>query len=111
MTNDDETNRKIDRLTDALINLTDNVNQLTSDTNRVLTRSAILDDIIPELRDSQERQKILTTELKQNFERHLSNFERIEQQNQRNFEEHQRTTNTAIERLEAILARMISNGN
>lgn len=100
MTNSDDTNRKIDRLTDALIQLTDNVNQLTNDTNRVLARSAILDDIIPELQESQERQEILTNELKQNSERH-----------QQNFEEHQRTTNAAIERLEAILARMISNGN
>ncbi|NJL80129.1 MAG: hypothetical protein HC836_28240 [Richelia sp. RM2_1_2] len=111
MTNADDTNRKIDRLTNALIQLTDNVNQLTSDTNRVLARSAILDDIIPELRESQERQEILTTELKQNFEQHLRNFERFQEQNQNRFEEHQRTTNAAIERLEAILTRMISNEN
>lgn len=54
--------------------------------NRVLARSAVLDDIVLELRDSTE-------------------------QHQRNFEEHQRTTNAALERLEAILLRLIPKGD
>ena len=53
--------------------------------NRVLARSAVLDDVVLELRDSTE-------------------------QHQRNFSEHQRTTNAALERLEAILLRLIPKG-
>ena len=61
--------------------------------NRVLARSAVLDDVVQELRNGSERHQ-------QNFEEH-----------QRNFEEHQRTTNAAIERLEAILLQLIPKGN
>ena len=57
--------------------------QLAENTNRVLARSAILDDVLLELRDSSE-------------------------QHQRNFEEHQRTTNAALNSLEAILLRLIN---
>lgn len=63
--------------------LTTDVAQLTENTNRVLARSAILDDVLLELRDSSE-------------------------QHQRNFEEHQRTTNAALNGLEAILLRLIN---
>lgn len=62
---------------------TDAIAQLTENTNRVLARSAILDDVLLELRDSSE-------------------------QHQRNFEEHQRTTNAALNSLEAILLRLIN---
>lgn len=83
-----------------IVQLTDVVNQLTSDISSVTARNALLNEIIPELRESQERQEILTTELKQNQEQH-----------QRNFEEHQRTTNAALQSLEAILLRLTNNGN
>ena len=83
-----------------IIQLTDVVNQLTSDISSVTARNAVLNEIIPELRESQERQEILTTELKQNQEQH-----------QRNFEEHQRTSNAALQSLEAILLRLTNNGN
>ena len=53
-----------------------------STANRVLARSAVLDDVVLELRDTTE-------------------------QHQRNFEEHQKGTNAAIERLEAILLQLI----
>jgi hypothetical protein len=69
--------------TQALAVLTTDVAQLTENTNRVLARSAILDDVLLELRDSSE-------------------------QHQRNFEEHQRTTNAALNSLEAILLRLIN---
>jgi hypothetical protein len=69
--------------TQALAVLTIDVAQLTDNTNRVLARSAILDDVLLELRDSSE-------------------------QHQRNFEEHQRTTNAALNSLEAILLRLIN---
>lgn len=62
---------------------TDAIAQLTENTDRVLARSAILDDVLLELRDSSE-------------------------QHQRNFEEHQRTTNAALNSLEAILLRLIN---
>ncbi|YAF99524.1 MAG: hypothetical protein AB3A66_29875 (plasmid) [Nodularia sp. CChRGM 3473] len=64
---------------------------LTSNVDRVLARSAILDDVLLELRDSHE-------EHKRNFETH-----------QRNFEEHQRTTNAALQSLEAILLQLTRN--
>ena len=83
-----------------IVQLTDVVNQLTSDISSVTARNAVLNEIIPELRESQERQEILTTELKQNQEQH-----------QRNFEEHQRTSNAALQSLEAILLRLTNNGN
>lgn len=62
---------------------TDAIAQLAENTNRVLARSAILDDVLLELRESSE-------------------------QHQRNFEEHQRTTNAALNSLEAILLRLIN---
>ncbi|MHC5930535.1 hypothetical protein [Nostoc sp.] len=42
-------------LTTKLDNLSDNVNELTENTNRVLSRSAVLDDVLLELRDSHEQ--------------------------------------------------------
>ena len=75
---------KIDTLTVKVDDLTENVNSLTNNVDRVLARSAILDDVLIELRDSHES-------------------------HQRNFEEHQRTTNAALNSLEAILLRLIRN--
>jgi chromosome segregation ATPase len=89
-----------------IVQLTDVVNQLTSDISSVTARNAVLNDIIPELRESQERQELLTTELKQNFEQHQRNFDR----HQDSFEKHQRTTNGALQSLEAILLQLIRNG-
>ena len=57
-----------------------------STANQVLARSAVLDGVVLELRDTTE-------------------------QHQRNFEEHQKATNAAIERLEAILLQLIPKGN
>ena len=57
------------------------ISELTENTNRVLARSAVLDDVLLELRDS--------------FEQH-----------QRNFEENQRTTNAALNQLGAILVQL-----
>lgn len=63
--------------------------ELTSNVNLVLARSAILDDVVLELRENQET-------MQQNFEQH-----------QRNFEQHQQTTNAALNSLEAILLQFI----
>ena len=76
-----------------IVQLSDVVNQLSNDISSVTARNAVLNEIIPELRESQERQELLTTELKQNFEQHQRNFE----QHQRNFEEHQITTNATLQ--------------
>ncbi|MBE9216655.1 hypothetical protein IQ247_29020 [Plectonema cf. radiosum LEGE 06105] len=89
-----------------IVQLSDVVNQLTSDISSVTARNAILNDIIPELRESQERQELLTTELKQNFEQHQRNFD----QHLARFEDHQRTTNAALQSLEAILLQL-TRGN
>jgi ABC-type transporter Mla subunit MlaD len=62
----------------------------------VLARSAILDGVVLELRESTEN-------LQHNFEQHQRNFE----EHQRNFQEHQRTTNAALQSLEAILLQLI----
>ena len=64
-----------------------------STANQVLARSAVLDGVVLELRDTTEQHQ-------RNFEEH-----------QRNFEEHQKATNAAIERLEAILLQLIPKGN
>ena len=68
--------------------------------NQVLARSAVLDGVVLELRDTTEQHQ-------RNFEQHQRNFE----QHQHNFEEHQRATNAAVERLEAILLQLIPRGN
>lgn len=60
------------------------VRELTSNVDRVLARSAILDDVLLELRDSHEEHR-------------------------RHFEEHQRTTNAALQSLEAILVQLTKN--
>lgn len=72
----------IANLTVKIENLTDNVQELTSNVDRVLARSAVLDDVLVELRESHET-------------------------HQRNFEEHQRTTNAALHSLEAILLQLM----
>ncbi|MBD2451829.1 hypothetical protein H6G76_32860 [Nostoc sp. FACHB-152] len=69
------------QLTTKLDNLSDNVNDLTSNVNSVLARDAILNDVLLELRDSHE-------------------------QHQRNFEEHQRINNAALNQLGAILVQL-----
>ncbi|MCC5611063.1 hypothetical protein LC612_31010 [Nostoc sp. CHAB 5834] len=71
----------IANITAKIDNLTDNVQELTSNVDRVLARSAILDDVLVELRESHET-------------------------HQRNFEEHQRTTNAALNQLGAILVQL-----
>ena len=74
-----------------LMELRQEVQELTGNIDRVLSRSAILDDVLLELRDSHEE--------------HQRNFE----QHQRNFDENQRTTNAALQSLEAILLQLTRN--
>jgi hypothetical protein len=72
----------IGNLSNNLNDLSNQVNDFTSTANTVLGRSAVLDDII--------------VRLDRNFELH-----------QQRFEENQRSTNAALERLEAILIQLM----
>ena len=92
MTNASQPEDRLDRIERVLDDIatqqaanTSVIAQLAENTNRVLARSATLDDVLLELRDSSE-------------------------QHQRNFEEHQRTTNAALQSLEAILLQLIRRG-
>jgi len=94
---------KVDNLADKVNELTDNVNELTDNVTRVLARSAILDDVLLDLRDSHARHQQNFERHQQNFNDHQRNFERL----QHNFNEHQLTTNAALSSLEAILLQLI----
>lgn len=72
----------IGSLLKSLNDLSNQVNDFTGTANTVLGRSAVLDDTI--------------VRLDRNFELH-----------QQRFEENQRSTNAALERLEAILIRLM----
>jgi hypothetical protein len=65
------------------------VRELTNDINRVIARSAVLDDVVLQLQENQQMMQ--------------ANFNEY----QRNFIEHQRTTNAALNSLEAINLRLI----
>jgi predicted nucleic acid-binding Zn-ribbon protein len=83
------TQEQIERTQQQLSATQFEVESLTSDVTRVLGRDAILNDVLLELRDSHEQHQ-------RNFEQHLQNFE-----------EHRRTTNAALNSLEAINLRLI----
>ncbi|MCS6283474.1 MAG: hypothetical protein HUM72_23285 [Dolichospermum sp.] len=72
----------IGNLSNSLNDLSNQVNDFTGTANTVLGRSAVLDDII--------------VRLDRNFELH-----------QQRFAEHQRSTNAALERLEALLIQLM----
>ncbi|MBD2214869.1 hypothetical protein H6G27_34240 [Nostoc linckia FACHB-104] len=76
------------------------VQNLTSDVNRVLGRSAILDDVLLQLRENQRQMQTNFETFQQDYMTHLQQY-RID------FTENQRSTNAAIERLEAINLRLI----
>ncbi|UKO95797.1 hypothetical protein [Nostoc sp. UHCC 0870] len=103
MTNIPEQSSRLDRI-EALLervaqqqaNSQQQLDSFINTASSVLARSAVLDDVVLELRDTTET-------LGRGFEQHLRNFE----QHQRNVEENQRTTNAALERLEAILLQLM----
>ncbi|MBD2509851.1 hypothetical protein H6G91_21570 [Nostoc muscorum FACHB-395] len=80
--------------------LSQEMRELTSNVDRVLGRSAILDDVLLELRDSHEQHQ-------RNFEEHQHQAEEHLQA----FKEHQRTTNAALQSLESILLQLIRNNS
>jgi predicted nucleic acid-binding Zn-ribbon protein len=98
---------RLDRIEQIILGLAERqantqvqLDSLTENVNRVLARSAILDDVLLELRDSHE-------EHQRNFEIHQRNFE----QHRQDFQEHQRTTNAALQSLEAILLQLTRNNS
>ncbi|MBD2511838.1 hypothetical protein H6G91_32145 [Nostoc muscorum FACHB-395] len=80
--------------------LSQEMRELTSNVDRVLGRSAILDDVLLELRDSHEQHQRNFEEHQQQAEEHLQAFK-----------EHQRTTNAALQSLESILLQLIINNS
>ena len=76
-------------LSNSLNDLSNSVNDFVGTANTVLGRSAILDDVVLRLDATVSR-------LDRNFELH-----------QQRFEENQRSTNAALERLEAILIKLM----
>ncbi|RUS94952.1 hypothetical protein DSM106972_092030 [Dulcicalothrix desertica PCC 7102] len=78
----ERTQAQIERTQEQLENTQYEVRSLSNDVTRVLGRSAVLDEVLLELRDSHETMR-------------------------QNFTEHQRTTNAALNSLEAILLRLI----
>jgi uncharacterized protein involved in exopolysaccharide biosynthesis len=88
MTNTPEQPSRLDRIESILVTVaeqqaanTQAIAELTDNVTRVLGRSAILDDVLLELRDSHEELK-------------------------RDFLENQRTTNAALNQLNAILVQL-----
>ncbi len=73
---------RLDTLTRQQTNTQHQLDDLVSTANSIFARNAIMNDVLLELRENSE-------------------------QHQRNFEEHQRTTNAALQSLEAILLQLI----
>jgi hypothetical protein len=106
--------RKQDRTQDQILNTQEQllsneylIRDLTNDVTRVLGHNAIVGDMVLEIREN-------TEVLQRNFEVHQQNFETHQQNfelHQENFRENQRTTNAALERLEAILLQLIQRNN
>lgn len=97
------------------------LDMLIDNTNRVLGHDAIVSDVILEIRENTEVLQRNFEQHQQNFERHQQNFERHQEsterlqrnfeQHQRNFEENQKTTNAALNSLEAILLQLTRRDN
>jgi len=83
------------------------LDMLISNTNSVLGRSAVIDSMILEVRENTELMQRNLEQQQRNFERHQENFDR----HQENFHENQRTTNAALQSLEAILLQLTRNNN
>jgi hypothetical protein len=86
----------LERVVEQQADTQQQLNDFIGTANTVLARSAILDDVVLELREATERHQ-------QNFERHQQNFER----HQQNFENNQRSIEAALNRLEAMVLQII----
>jgi len=90
------------------------LDMLIENTNRVLARDAIVNDIVLELRENVEVLQSNFEHHQENFDRHLEKFDRhLEKfdRHQQNFNENQQATNAALNRLEAILLQLIKRGS
>jgi hypothetical protein len=91
-----QTQQQIRETQQAIIETNTTVRELTTDINRILSRAAIYDDVVLELRENQQI-------IQANFNEHQQTLE----QHRRDFLENQRTTNAALNSLEAINLRLI----
>jgi hypothetical protein len=91
-----QTQQQIRETQQAIIETNTTVRELTNDINRILSRAAIYDDVVLELRENQQM-------IQANFNEHQRTLE----QHRRDFLENQRTTNAALNSLEAINLRLI----
>ncbi|MEA5551671.1 hypothetical protein VB713_11890 [Anabaena cylindrica UHCC 0172] len=87
----------IGNLSNSLNDLSNQVNDFTGTANTVLGRSTMLDEIIL---SNDARASIL--------ENIVVRLDRNNEESNRKFEENQRSTNAALERLEAILIRLMN---
>jgi chromosome segregation ATPase len=84
-----DTQNQLDNLSHRQADTQNQLDAYIDTATSVLARSAVLDGVVMELRESTEN-------LQRGFEQH-----------QHNFEEHQRTTNAALASLEAILLQLV----
>jgi uncharacterized protein YukE len=102
-TNLNQVTERLDRVAEqqqvntvAINNLTYKIDDFIGTANTVLGRSAVLDDVVIGLDATVQRLDSTLSRLDRNFELH-----------QQRFEENQRSTNAALERLEAILIKLM----
>ncbi|OUL23830.1 hypothetical protein BV378_20670 [Nostoc sp. RF31YmG] len=98
-----ETQQEIRTTQEAVRDTQEVVRELTSDVNRVLARSAVFDDVVLQLQENQQMMQANFNEYQRNFTEHQRTLE----QYRRDFVEAQRTTNAALNSLEAINLRLI----
>ena len=87
------------------------VRELTSDVDQVLRRSAVLDDVLLRLDTQHEQHQLNFERHQQNFEQHQRNFVEYQRLSRETFNDNQRSTNAALERLEAILLKLLGNND
>ncbi|MBW4512195.1 MAG: hypothetical protein KME64_37735 [Scytonematopsis contorta HA4267-MV1] len=93
---------QIDNLALRQANTQDQLDMLVSTANSIFARNAILNDVVLELQESTERHQRI-------FETHLQNYEIYRIETRENLDEQHRTTNAALQSLEAILMQLIRN--
>ena len=98
-----QTQQEIQATQEAVRETNATVQELTSDINRVLARSAVFDDVVLQLQENQQMMQANFNE----FQRNFAENQRILSEYRRDFLEHQRTTNAALNSLEAINLRLI----
>ncbi|BDI20566.1 hypothetical protein ANSO36C_63680 (plasmid) [Nostoc cf. commune SO-36] len=98
-----QTQQEIRATQEAVRETNATVQELTSDINRVLARSAVFDDVVLQLQENQQLMQANFNEFQRSFAEH----QRTLSEHRRDFIGHQRTTNAALNSLEAINLRLI----